>query len=98
MPETECCHLVVLLTHLFLRSARLSSLRPMSANLTMPHRNVALNDAISKHNFAGLLASHCMHLAQIHMCPSAILALQNVQGTLECYSKLKDKLGLKTGR
>ena len=27
---------------------------------------------------------------------SAILALQNVQGTLECYSKLKDKLGLKT--
>ena len=29
---------------------------------------------------------------------SAILALQNVQGTLECYSKLKDKLGLKTGR
>ena len=29
---------------------------------------------------------------------SAILALQNVQGTLECYSKLKDKLGLKTGQ
>ena len=26
-------------------------------------------------------------------CPSAILALQNVQGTLECYSKLKDKHG-----
>ena len=26
---------------------------------------------------------------------SAILAFQNVQGTLECYSKLKEKLGLK---
>ena len=28
---------------------------------------------------------------------SAILALQKEQGTLECYSKLKDKLCLKTG-
>ena len=34
----------------------------------------------------------------IRGCASAILALQNVQGTLECYSKLKDKLGLKTSR
>ena len=32
------------------------------------------------------------------LTPSTILAFQNVQGTLECYSKLKDKLGLKTSR
>ena len=35
---------------------------------------------------------------QLYLYASAILALQIVQGTLECYSKLKDKLGLKTGR
>ena len=41
------------------------------------------------------LAFHWFHCAKYS---SAILALQNVQGTLECYSKLKDKLGLKTSR